>query len=234
MYCIREDTIAAAHYRAIHFLNALPEYSVTEDNELVKQYSEPLSIHVNYPQIEPQVVPGSLFGPQFQQEYVKKVLLVTPLKGDGTDPVYTYGNRLRAYPQSGFWYRLLKWLGFTEGCDQLKELMFRLEDSPNSRRAVMVTWDPEIDSQSDEPPCMDLVQVTIETDSVNVLAIFRSNDLLSAWGMNTIGLAGLQRYIADCLDYECGWIETVSNNPHIYFKRDAYELSQILKANVKI
>jgi len=234
MYCIREDTIAAAHYRAIHFLNALPEMDITEDGESVKQYSEPISIHVNYPQVSPQVVPGSLFGPKFQDEYVKKVLQITPMRNDGTDPVYTYGNRLRAYALSSFWYKVQRWLGFTSGLDQLTELVRRLEESPNTRRAVMCLWDPEIDAYSSEPPCMNLIQVKIELDSVNIVCFFRSNDMLSAWGMNIIAIAHLQKYLADILGYECGWIETISNNPHMYPIRDSYELNLILKANVKI
>jgi thymidylate synthase len=234
MYCIREDTIAAAHYRVIHFLNALPEMDITEDNEFVKQYPEPISIHINYPQVNPQIVPGSLFGPQFQNEYVRKVLKITPLRNDGTDPTYTYGNRLRAYPQSGFWEKIKKWFGFTSGLDQLCQVIQRLEDSPNTRRAVMCLWDPEIDSQSNEPPCMNLIQVCIHNDSVNLVCFFRSNDMLSAYGMNTYAIAQLQKHLADELDYECGWIETISNNPHMYPTRDAYELKHILKANVKV
>lgn len=231
MYVIRADSIAEAHYDAIKLIMSVKTDTITQDEEVVRQLPEPLSVHITHPEKYPQVIPGSLFQDRFQQEYTRKVLSITPMKRDGTDPAYTYGNRLRAYPQSSFWYKLRNWLGFTEGLDQIERIKKLLEEAPETRRAVAITWDPEIDLYSYEVPCLDLVQLTVNDGKLNLVAYFRSNDILSAWGMNVLALYHLQNDLAVRLGLETGYLETISHNPHIYYIRDAYELKLIREAH---
>lgn len=257
MHLITAPDIPTAHQQIIDLIMSLPDDQVTENREIVKQLNEPLTVHIDNP--KPAVVRGSLFGPKFCEKYVHKVCEITRRRNEGTDATYTYGNRLRDYPRT-FLYRrtseypiidrLLWRIGLVRkknqymprnlgdgnggGIDQVQGLIDRLKKNPNSRRAVAVTWYPEFDMNSPEPPCFDLVQAMVLEGRLNLVFFVRSNDMLSAWGMNAIGFSGLQKYIADALNISPGWIEIISNNPHIYYRRDAFELVQIYKARKQI
>ena len=56
---------------------------------------------------------------------------------ENKDFPYTYGERLR------------NWFGFTCNGDQIKLIINRLNNNPNTRRATATTWIPPIDLKSD-------------------------------------------------------------------------------------
>jgi len=238
MITIEGDTIAECHEQVIDYIMTHGTVKVTEDGETVRQLEEPISIKIRHPFREPMIHPGSEYGPRFAEEYVKKILYTTPLKHDGTDPTYTYGNRFRTYPASFRFSmntligKILKFFGLQKSyyslpTDQIWDMIFRLCKNPNSRRAVAITWVPSEDSFSDEPPCLQLVQATVIESDLNLFAYFRSNDMLSAWGQNAYALSYLQNHIAHGTNCDSGWLEIVSHNAHIYFKRDATALQKI-------
>jgi len=122
------------------------------------------------------------------------------------------------------------------GVNQIHQsIIDRLIANPESRRALAITWSPNHDIQSAEPPCLQLVMARIRpgTHIIDLYAIFRSNDMLSAWGQNAYGLAYLLKYIVNEINrfigdgpYTIGALETVSLAPHIYSTRDVMELSK--------
>lgn len=217
---------------AIRTVLGLGYRTKTEDGELVCQMKEPICMHIDYP--VPESHPKSLFGSLFMDEYTNKVMGITPLKGNKEDATYTYGNRLRAYPTKipGVVGRMLTKVTqlfhptVPEGVDQIDFLVRSLRSSPNTRRAVAITWNPPIDTNTPEPPCLQYIQCTVVDGQLNMVVLFRSHDILSAYGANLYALAVMQRTISDKVGVRQGWMEVISNNAHIYYTRDSYELDR--------
>lgn len=127
------------------------------------------------------------------------------------------------------------------GIDQIQtSIINRLIDNPTSRRAVAITWSPVHDITRDEPPCLQIVECMIDTsEHLNLVCLFRSNDMLSAWGQNASGLAHMQKFILDhinkarqqkkCSLLTQGWLETISVSAHVYFTRDQLELMKFFQ-----
>jgi thymidylate synthase len=123
------------------------------------------------------------------------------LSDDKQGFVYTYGNRLRKH---------------FEGVDQIKEAINRLKNCKESRRAISVTWDPPIDTQSEEVPCMILVDFKIREGKLHTTGLWRSHDIYGAWFPNAVGLTHLSRYVAGEVGVEVGSLTIHSISAHIY------------------
>lgn len=115
--------------------------------------------------------------------------------------VYTYGNRLRAH--------------FND-VDQIQEAIDRLKNCKESRRAISVTWDPVTDTQSEEVPCMILVDFKIRDNKLYTTALWRSHDIYGAWFPNAVGLTYLAQYVAGEVGLDLGSITIHSISAHIY------------------
>lgn len=115
--------------------------------------------------------------------------------------VYTYGNRLREHFQ---------------GVDQIQEAINRLKNCGESRRAISVTWDPVMDTQNEEVPCMMLVDLKIRDGKLNITGLWRSHDIYGAWFPNAVGLANLAHYAAGELGVQVGTLTIHSISAHIY------------------
>jgi len=113
---------------------------------------------------------------------------------------YTYGERLRKH----------------FGVDQIDKIVDTLKAAQFSRRAVACTWDPQADSSSSEPPCLDLVQALVSDGKLYLTAYFRSNDMFGAWPPNAYALRALQKLVADKLGLPLGPLTTISCSAHLY------------------
>lgn len=227
----------------------------TEDNEYTWEYPAPLIAHVIEPLQPPFVSEASDVGPKFLEMYREQLLSLTPPRADGRGFSYTYANRLFDYPRRiertapSLWIRPdiigraigdidnLSWHiafeldvvgnGAGGGLNQIKESVIgRLKKSSVSRRAVAVTWVPEIDIYMDEPPCVDFIQFLLRDEVLRLVACIRSNDMLSAWPQNVYGLGGLLMYVGKELGVSTGPITTISISAHLYAQRDVKELMQ--------
>lgn len=245
MLSVSTESIGAAHLEAVKKVCRFGIPDVTEDGEHVVELEEPLCIHVSNPLHEYDKFVNSPYGVKFDEVYEGKVIGVTVKNHDGLDPVYTYGNRFRDYLQpveapqkrtnptelpvfdllGDGDVRGLQWYG---GYDQLKRCLEKLRDNPSTRRAVMSTWIPWMDHESNEPPCVMVVSFEINRKKeLSLVAFIRSNDILMAWGENAIGLTAIQHLAAKQLDLKIGYLETISRNAHVYFKRDQNYLRQM-------
>jgi thymidylate synthase len=243
MRTLNVNTLAEAHegvVRAILLEDA--NELETEDKELTFEYPEPLSVRIETPWKEPKVSDVCKFGIHFQEQYQECMHTITPRKNDGKDATYTYGSRFRDYPIKVIGKEMhMIWAGDGRGngLDQIEWVIKKLYQNPETRRATIHTWQPELDCDSGEPPCLQFVQFLLRDGRLNLFAIFRSNDMLSAYGMNIIALHNLQEYVRLKLNMicddrsnlawthgpvACGTMETVSVSAHIYFKRDWEEL----------
>ena len=125
------------------------------------------------------------------------------------DLAYTYGARLLNY----------------EGIDQIAYIVDELEKTSFSRRCVASLWQPKVDTISDSPPCLNLVQAMIRGDSLHLTVYIRSNDMFRAWPYNAYSLRKLQKAIADQVGiHKLGDLVIISESAHIY--EDCLEKAQ--------
>jgi thymidylate synthase len=182
---------------------------------------EPIAVHINKPFLEPKHCDElSDFKSRAIEDYCKKFLEVSQ-----TGHTYTYPNRLFDYPRllwedaemgRGF---VTKGDGTGEGFDQINHIIDSLRASRISRRQIAHTWAPDIDSKMEHCPCLQSVQFSILNNELRMINYFRSNDMLDAALANNNGLHTLQKYVANSVGVQCGYMEIYSVHPHIYENR---------------
>ncbi|MBI4121604.1 MAG: hypothetical protein HY470_01455 [Candidatus Ryanbacteria bacterium] len=119
---------------------------------------------------------------------------------------YTYGNRLMEYPVPG-----------VAPIDQIEEVIIKsFRASPDTRRAVATTMVPQIDKDSNEPPCITQVQALQSRGALHFLVTVRSHDIFKAAIPNAFGLRMLQKRIAEELGFTMGVLQITSQSAHIY------------------
>ncbi len=124
--------------------------------------------------------------------------LLSAEKPDGIQ--YTYGNRFRNYA----------------GVDQLKYLIKILKEKPYSRRAVATLWNPIIETNEDEVPCINLYQVIIQENKLYLLTYFRANDIYNGYPRNIYGILKIQDNLCKKLNLEKGYVATIAGSAHVY------------------
>jgi thymidylate synthase len=197
-----------------------------------------IKLKIFSPLKEPQISPGSPFGPQFTAAYKRQFLTLTPPREDGKQATYTYWNRLEDYPYETRVLRSYEVItelvgdGKGNGFKQVTELIDKILQDENTRRGVMVTWNPILDARSVEPPCMNWVQVVVRNGKVHLRNLFRSQDMLLGLPENLVGSGALLEYITAQLiraGFPCivGTLTLISTIPHIYKKRDSNDLDMM-------
>ena len=170
-------------------------------------------MQVDTPLAEPMVSPHSQFQQRFVEQYARDLL-----QGSKASFEYDYHGRLFD------WGERLTSNGQNVHVDQIAYIIEKLKTSQKSRRAIAITWNPVIDEQLDDCPCLQLVQCVIRNKSLQMRVVFRSNDMLTAAGANMYALVQLQKHIADQLGVPCGTYTHISLVPHIYYLRDIYDI----------
>lgn len=221
----------------------------------VDGHDDQITLHILHPLQEPLVSAGSPFGEKFTAAYEKQFLTLTPPRADGNHPVYTYWNRSEDFmmpaPAESLMHRIIRILrnhilnvdekypntlgdGRGDGFKQVTELVRKLAADPNSRRGVIVTWNPLVDARNPEPPCMDFVQIVIRDGRVHIRVVFRSQDIGLGLPENLVGVKAYLVYITGEINriagtaYEEGEITLISLIPHIYKRRDQNYVDQML------
>jgi thymidylate synthase len=110
--------------------------------------------------------------------------------------------------------------------DQINYIIHKLQQEQNSRRALAITWIPPYDNDHDDVPCLQYVQFLIRDGKLDMFVLFRSEDILSAFGQNVYGLTSLQKYIANALQIPIGNYYHYIVSAHIYYIRDSHELGK--------
>lgn len=244
MYTITADTIAPAHEAVVRLIMGTGDFLdvMTEDKEQTFEYPEPVNIHIARPNKPPFSSPAFKFGNLALDEYKAQVLKPRPLvdRPGLPDFSYLYSNLIFDYPV-GYVHKVLNddkklirvdWgmgNGRGDGTNQIDYVVDKLESNSTSRRAVVSMFEPNGHPLQDDPPCLNHIQFMIRGDKLNCHALFRSNDMLSAWGGNAYALAGLQEHVAERVGVPVGWLETTSISAHIYFARDNHELQEFKK-----
>lgn len=127
----------------------------------------------------------------------------------------------------------LRWsLGrYSQGNDQVKEVIDILSKDANSRRAVITMWERQdlFTQHSKDIPCnlsiaFRVVDPGNRSASLDMTVFNRSNDMIwGAYGANAVHMSFLQELIAGALGVQVGVYRQVSNNFHIYTELPIYE-----------
>lgn len=118
---------------------------------------------------------------------------------------YSYGQRLRSWFQR----------------DQVEQVINKLVNEIDAASAVMSLWDVK-DHETGGSPCLNHIWVRVVDMELSLTAVFRSNDMFSAWPANAMGLRALQIHIKNEIekrsDYKLvsGPLITLSQSAHIY------------------
>jgi thymidylate synthase len=201
---IEGETIAQAWVKILHRIRTT---GVVRPNQHDGQWQELIDVMAvvtdepdgfDFP--EPNYLPVDR---AFIRDYLAQILA----DATGSDGVkYTYGQRLR----SEF------------GVDQIEQVIQKLCDDPNSARAVMSLWDVQHDPDAKNPPCLNHIWVRVLDGVFSLTAVFRSNDMFSAWVANAMGLRALQRHVWDEVTrrsgqtFKLGALIILSESAHLY------------------
>jgi thymidylate synthase len=212
MRIIRAPSIGNAHELVVKMILEKGWILRTEDAETTVEFEE-IAIQVDTPLAEPMVNPHSRFQQKFVEQYAKDLL-------HGSHATFEYDYHGRLFD----WGERLAAEGKPVHIDQIAYITDKLRASPNTRRAIAITWNPVIDETLDDCPCLQLVQCTVREGKLHMRVVFRSNDMLTAAGANMYALVQLQKSIAEQLGLLCGTYTHISLIPHIYYIRDMHDI----------
>lgn len=82
--------------------------------------------------------------------------------------VYTYPNRILEH----------------FGVNQFNVMKERLLNATGSNRAVAITYDPKLDCDREDIPCLQVLQCFIRNNQLSIHCFFRSNDIFGAFYSN--------------------------------------------------
>ena len=206
-FLIKGKTIAETWLKILDIIMKFGEEKMSEYH--IKQ-KEVLDIVAVIETKEKDIAPWLRFTDKDLKEYYSKFF--SSEKPSGVS--YTYGERLFKYPLQGL---KEKWTGeMTSTFDQIDNIIEYLRKTPYTRRAIAFTWNIDIDSDSENPPCLTQISWNIKNGSLYQTAVIRSNDMFGAWPMNAFALKELQDKIAKRLEVETGPLIIISNSAHIY------------------
>lgn len=212
MRIIRAPSIGLAHEQVVKMILEKGWVLQTEDNEATVEFEE-IAMQVDTPLAEPMVSRHSRFQQRFVEQYARDLL-----QGSHASFEYDYHGRLFD------WGERLVADGQPVHVDQIAYIVDKLKNSPETRRAIAITWNPVIDEKLDDCPCLQLIQCMLRNGKLGMRVIFRSNDMLTAAGANMYALVQLQKSIADQLEVPCSTYTHISLVPHIYYKRDVADI----------
>lgn len=209
MYILDRSTIARAHEDIIReiFWDHIP---FKTENKEICWLGKPVTITISDPE-RTRIHPRS---PHRQRCYIYEDQLLNGrvVIDSKMDFVYDYHDRL-----------------FDSPIDQVDYICEKLCEHPESRRAIAVTWRPDIDPFQNDVPCLQFVQCSVtQSDLLDMWVLYRSEDMLGGFGPNAFGLTGLQRKIADDLDLRVGRYEHIVTMPHLYPRRDLPDIAKML------
>jgi len=168
-----------------------PSKDCTMTIEVVDPFAEP-RIHKNFPG-----------GPEELEVYRQEVVEgIHDHWVDPSDPdkwTYTYHQRLAAYRAT----EDLDDPGAPSLApfDQIEYLVRKAAETPHSRRVQAITWIPNADPRTEDPPCLQRLWFRLVEDGrdgfvLNMNSHWRSRDAYKAWFMNAYALSDLGRVIA--------------------------------------
>jgi thymidylate synthase len=200
-------------------------------------------VTVENPFAEPRIHKNFPGGPEELESYRQEVVAgihdhwVDPAAGKWT---YTYHERLFAYTPVEDLRDANTPKPFVP-FDQVQYIIDSLADCHHTRRSQAITWMPNADPKTDDPPCLQRIWCRLLADqdgqyTLNMNTHWRSRDLYKAWFMNVYALTELQKIIADKIaekigqPVKVGRYVDISDSLHIYgsyFEEAAIEVEKM-------
>lgn len=203
MRLIKTYSVGRAHELAIGLISKWGRRVITEENEVTLQI-EPLCIQIDTPMSEPRRSLSSSYQEEFLREYTDKVI------NGYEDSNFTYDYHSRLHDR----------------VDQIEYMVQKVKETPTTRRAIATTWIPEEDELEPYCPCLQYIQLIRDGNKLDMFVLFRSNDMLSAFGCNAYALTTLLSVIAEECGCSVGTYTHIAVVPHIYTERDKSELER--------
>lgn len=124
-------------------------------------------------------------------------------------------------------------LGAGKGIDQISELLKRLKRDPNSRRHMVVAWNPLALAQINKspPPCHALFQFFVAGDTLSCQLYQRSADLFLGVPFNIASYALLLMMIAQECNLKVGEFIHTFGDAHIYSNHVDQVKTQLARAH---
>lgn len=212
MKLIESPSLATAHERIVKYILKTGYYQYTEDKEHTIE-TDSITAYINTPFRADRI---SKYAPQKEmaaKEYARQLI-------EGSDNKFDYTYHDQLFKWSEYYIH-----GIKKVHNQVYYIIDKLKESPESRRAVAIVFDPTKHQYTDESvPCLQLMQLIYRKNQLHMKVVFRSNDMLTACGLNMYALTQLQRYIADALEYPVGSYTHIALTPHIYYIRDSKDM----------
>jgi hypothetical protein len=135
-----------------------------------------------------------------------------------------YGKRLRNHwiKQSAVSGGRVKF----EVIDQIRECARMLREDPDTRRAVMMIWDPSYDlgTHSKDIPCNDTVFFKSREGRLDMTVCCRSNDAIwGAYGTNVVQFSTIMELVAGSAGLAVGRYTQISDSLHVYIDNPAWQ-----------
>lgn len=130
------------------------------------------------------------------EKYATQVL--SSVRPDGVD--YWYGERIQNW----------------RGHNQLEEVIGRLKEAPDTKRATMAILEAPDLEELEDAPCFALATFSVREEKLDGSFVFRSHDMYSGWPFNIFAILRLHRLIANRLEYGYGRATFHSQNAQIY------------------
>ena len=143
-----------------------------------------------------------------------------PIKADA---LYEYVKSFNDPSDQGFVYSYPNRILAHFGVDQFEVMKERLLNALGSNRAVAITYDPELDRNREDIPCLQFLQGFVRDNELTIHCMFRSNDIFGAFYSNMffITYIGIKlreelnnELINDQIDF--GGVHYHSTSGHIY------------------
>jgi thymidylate synthase len=197
--------IASAHEQVVQWIWRRGDKILTEDGAWTREIQD-ARITILDPLSEPRVSKFSPLGPLATNQYSKDLL-----NGCKNEFEYDYHGRLFKFDVDANG-------AISSDCknDQISYIKNKLKIKPTSRRAIATTWKRWEDQLRKDVPCLQFIQCMIRNNKLNMYVLFRSNDMLTAFGQNAYGLTDLQKTIADYVGVPMGTYTHYAIAAHIY------------------
>jgi len=204
---IKEKTIGRAWLEILYNISRFGATKPTSYGGFQKELINVLSVITDEDPFEPKWEEYFQFSKEELEEYIPQVTKNIKIENIH----YTYGQRLREVQ-----------LKDGNKIDQINNIIDILSKEPYNRRAIAFTWNYESDPTSKEPPCINLVHVLVQENTLYLTVYIRSNDMYEAWPRNAFALRRLQgeiaREIGKSVPLKIGPLTTISGSAHIYDK----------------
>jgi len=200
---VNEKSLPEAYHKSLLKLYYEGELLSCNDwNQKQKELS--MTFVVEEPLKEPMISRLYIGGFYELQQYIMEILdgILDFKIGQGNCWEYTYHDRLVNY----------------HGFNQIEFIINELKRNNDTRRAVAVTRDNQVDPFNTDPACLQLMQYFIRNNRLHCKVVMRSNDAAEATFMNSFAFIMLQKSIADKLGISVGSYVHRANSYHVYEK----------------